>query len=284
MHILFSLMAHENNDIVRLTIANVQQHVKNCSIVVHASLVWKDFDPTIAEIPGVYVNNIRCTTKNGDSQFGIHLSNYHHACLTTIPFTHFCILHTSEMFVKSGVEELIAQYPYSLWYNRTTMPRGMTWHPMIYALQNNVFDDLVPDKSWYLGSLIEGMWVTREIMEKMFEWGRAYPMRMAQLPGWCFEEVAFPTLVNWFGKEQPCVEPYNAFFDKTLETTDVDKVINGEPVELWAMNCWNTSGIPVLSNGANKYSVKRLSRDINDPVRQHIIQLTGLDLSAILQR
>lgn len=284
MHILFSALAHENNDILRLTIASVQKNVKNCTIVVHASYQWEDFDRTIGDIPGVTINAVRATSAHGGSHFGLHLSNYHHACLTNVPFTHFCILHTSEMFVKPGVEDLIAKHPYSLWYNRNTMPREIVWHPMKYALQSNVFDDIVSDKSWYIGSLIEGMWVRRETVNKIFQWARSNPARLGPLPEWTFEEVAFPTLVNWFEEEALYGEPYNAFFDKTLEISDVDKIINGEPVELWAANCWNTSGVPVLSNGANKYSVKRLSRDINDPVRQHIIQLTGLDLSAILQR
>lgn len=284
MHLLFSMLAHENNDIVRLTIANVQQHVKSCTIVIHISQSFEDFDQTIADIPGVLINSIRYTTKHGNSHFGLHMSNYNHAVLNNIDFTHLCVIHTSEMFVKSGVEELISTSPYSLWYNRRTMPPTPNWHPMIYAQQNAIFDRLVPDRSWYLGSLIEGMWIQKDIVDKMFVWARSIPAILGDLPGWTFEEVAFPTLANHFGNDQPCSEPYNAFFDKTLEIADVDKVVRGEPVELWAMNCWNTSGTPVLSNGANKYSVKRLSRDINDPVRQHIIQLTGLDLSAILQK
>lgn len=284
MHILFSLLAHENNDIIRLTIASIQKNVKNCSIVIHKSMQFTDFDETIRDLPNVYVNTISYTTNHGDSHFGLHCQNYLFACSNKIDFTHFCVSHTSEMFVKPGVEELISKSPYSLWYTRETMPRNMQWHPMLYANKSGVFDSLVPDRSWYLGSLIEGTWVTKEIMDKIVAWGRSYPKTLSQLQGWTFEEVAFPTLLNWFGNEQQVQEPYNAFFDKNLEIADVDKVINGEPVELWAMNCWNTSGIPVLSNGDNKYSVKRLSRDINDPVRQHIIRSTGLDLSAILRK
>ena len=282
MNILFSLLVHENNDIVRLTIASIQKNVKNCVIVIHKSMQFTDFDQTISEIPKVYVNDISYTTVHGASQFGLHCQNYLFAVHRKLDFTHFCIAHTSEMFVKPGIEELIAKSPYSLWYNRATMPRNMQWHPMLYANQIGIFDNIVPDRSWYLGSLIEGTWIIKEIMDKIVDYARRNPRTLSDMPGWTFEEVAFPTLLNWFGDERVVEEPYNAFFDKNLETSDVDKIVNGEPVELWAMNCWNKSSVPILSDGSKKFSVKRLNRDINDPVRQHIISLTELDISAIL--
>lgn len=282
MHILFSLPVHTGNNIVRLTIANIQQHVKNCTVVLHVSADFTDFDLAILDIPNVIGNPIRFKTRHGDSQFGVHLSNYEHAVNVGVPFTTFCFFHTSEMFVKAGVEDVISKHSYSLWYDNSTMPKNMAWHPMLYAYNNSIFDGTVPTRDWYLGSLIEGMWISKDIMTAIYDWGRNRPALLEVIPGWTFEEVAFPTLVNWFGKNGSHGEPYNAFFDKDLELADVDKVLNGEPVELWAANCWNSTGVTVVSDGATKYSVKRLSRDLNDPVRQHIIKVTEMDLSKIL--
>lgn len=284
MGLLFSIPVHADNNIVRLTIANLKQNVENCSVVLHVSEGFTDFDFKIGDIDNVYINPVRFLTKHGDSQFGIHLKNHQYAVELGVPYDTFCIMHTSEMFVKKGVNDLISQYDYSLWFDNNTMPRDMLWHPMVYALNNNVFADVVPDKSWYIGGLVEGMWISRSIMDQIFDWAIRVPARLNLLPGWTFEEVALPTLARWFGRDKAFCEPYNAFFNKDTEIADIDKVINGEPVELWITNCWNKTGIPHMSNGADKYSVKRLSRDINDPTRQHIIKLTGLDISAIVEQ
>jgi hypothetical protein len=188
------------------------------------------------------------------------------------------------MFVKHGLAEHISQHPYALWYDHTTMPRNTNWHPMYYATKFKLFDELLPDHSWYIGSLLEGMWISRKIMCEIYDWtSRTAAVMHNTAVDWTLEEVALPSLTNWFGRGQSCGEPYNAFFNKALiEIPDVDSIVRGDQVEIWAKNSWNTSGIPVLSDGATKYSVKRLPRDINDPVRQHIIRLTGLGTRAII--
>lgn len=283
MHILFSLPVHDNNDIVRLTIANAKQHVPDCTIVLHVSLMFHDFDWSIGDIQGVIINPMRLHTVHGNSQFGIHLWNHEFALDRCIPYGVFCVLHTSEMFVRPGLNDVVSRHPYALWYDRNTMPRQINWSPMHMAKSANLFSEALPDHSWYLGSLLEGMWIHRHIMQVIFESCQTAPALLSPNIDWTLEEFALPTLTNWFGGEHPHGEPYNAFFDKSfIEISDVDRVLRGDPVELWAKNCWNTSGIPVMSDGATKYSVKRLPRDINDPVRQHIIKVTGLDLSKVL--
>lgn len=288
MHILFSLPVHENNELIRLTIANAQQHTKTCTIVLHVSDQFKGFDETIADIPGVLINPKRYITKHGFSFLNLHVTNYAHAAACGVPFKVFCTLHTSEMFVKRGVEKHIAKHPYSLWYDRKLMPQGLDWHPMNCVRRFGVFNDTLPDESWYLGGIVEGTWMSRDIMSKIYAWAtdRIWVLRENDAD-WAVEEIVLPTMANWFGGDQACGEPYNAYFHdpstmSSITVSDIDDVIAGRPVKLWSANFFNNGGIDWMSDGATKYSVKRLPNDINDPLRQHIIRLTGLDLHAIL--
>lgn len=282
MTILFSLPVHESNEIVRLTIANVQQHVQDCWIVLHVSRDFKDFDWTIALLPGVFANPNSHPTRHAYSQFGIHLSNHAHAIARGIPYDTFCVLHTSEMFIRSGLEQHVAQHPYAVWYTPSTMPRHITWHPMESALRFDVFNGMVPPDH-IVGSLVEGLWLSREIMQEIYAWASYCPWLCSTNMDWTFEEIALPTLANWFGSQSGAGpgRPYNAYFQQKLEIADVDAVIRGDPVALWQENCWNPDQ-QVLSDSSTKFSIKRFVRDITDPVRQHVIELTGLDLRAII--
>ena len=282
MHILFSIPVHENNGMVRLTIANVRQHVRECTVVLHVSEGFGDFDASIGELPGVLINPVRTPTVHGHSQMGIHLTNHAHAAACGVAYDFFCSMHTSEMFVRHGVEELIAKHEYAAWFTRQTQPRGVAWHPMMHALRFGLLKGLLPDDGWYLGHIIEGMWFSRRIMDTMYALLSRSPTMLSSQVGWTLEEILLPTLANLIGGDGRGGEPFNAFFDKDLEMADVDAIVAGKPYASWQLNQWNGTGTPVLSDGSTKFTIKRLRRDINDPVRQHIINLTGLDLGAVL--
>jgi hypothetical protein len=283
LHILFSLPVHEKNGIVRLTLANVRQHVPDSTVMLHVSEGFADFDWSISDLPNVLINPNRFSTIHGYSQFGIHVTNHAHAISRGLLYDRFCVLHTSEMFLRTGLENRVSAHSHALWYTRETMPSDPDWWPMRHAIRTRILEDTVPDRSWYLGSLLEGMWIHREIMDLIWKWSIARPQLLnSQIP-WTMEEILLPTLTNWFAGGQPGGLPYNAFFDKaSISIEDVDRVLAGESVALWATNCWNTSGNPVFSDGNKILSIKRLLRDLSDPVRQHIIRLTGLDTHAII--
>lgn len=284
MAILFSLPVHERNDIVRLTIANAQQHNPGCTIAIHVSAGFTDFDWSIRDLPGVVISPFQHGTRHGFNQLGIHLSNHAMAAACGIRYDHFCVLHTSEMFIRSGLEHHIGDRPYATWHDRTTQPRTTDWHPMRFALRIGLFDGTVPDRSWYIGHILEGMWIRRDIMERIHAWCSRMPALFSTEVDWTAEEIVLPTLANWFGEERGCKEPYNAFHDGALATIEyVDAAIAQRPVAVWPMNQWNTTGQLIMSDGRHIHSVKRLARDLDDPVRQHLIRLTGLDQHAIMR-
>lgn len=276
MHILFSMPVHENNDIVRMSLKNIEKYVKKYTVVIHVSQMFVDFDESIGELPNVIVNPVRNFTRHGSNQLGIHLDNFRLAVVNNVPFTTFCVFHTSEMFVRTGVESVISQHDYSIWFNPETMPQNATPGGQQWAniLRIGFFDDLLPSKKYYLASIIEGTWISREIMYSIYNYIIQKPDLMNSQMPWVLEEMALPTLAHWFGQDRSYGEPYNAFFDKPLEISDIDQVIKCEPVELWPTNCWNTSGIPVLSRGETKFSVKRFNRSVDDVCRQYVLGLS----------
>ena len=142
----------------------------------------------------------------------------------------------------------------------------------------------MPDDSWIIGSLLEGMWISRPIMNKIYTMCATTIQFFDANVDWMLDEVLIPTLVNLIGNEQAHGEPYNAYVHAdgiNVDIKTVDKIIKGEPTELYSLNCWNSTGTPILTDTSTKYSIKRFPRDIDHPVRQHVIRATGLDIRSL---
>jgi hypothetical protein len=91
---------------------------------------------------------------------------------------------------------------------------------------------------------------------------------------WALEECLFPTL-SWFltnGKNH--TNPYCAFKHDQHFLSDpqfVDDIRAGRPVTFWQPHNFVYDYAPFPSQGL--YSVKRINRDLADPMRSYIRQL-----------
>lgn len=276
MSILFSLPVHESNEVVRDTIANARAYNPGCRFVLHVSAAFKDFDDSIGDDSDVWVNPMRFPTVHAHSQVPTHLTNYIHAHNAGIPFTHLCILHTSEMFVKPGMYDHIKDLDYSLWFTDATQPRVGVWPPWVNSYQNRVFKDLFDpqDPSHYLGNLIEGNYFRRELFHEIVMWTRQHYNIMDMLWPWAAEEVYFPTLANHFGGGRNFGHPYCCFHHKTHfvdNTKDVDDIRANKTVTFWQPNNFVYNKVPFP--GLHLYSIKRISRESTDPIRSYINSL-----------
>jgi hypothetical protein len=274
MTILFSVPVHESNEIIRDTLANARKYNPGCIFVLHVSGGFKDFDFSIGNDPDVLINPTRFhTIHSRTSHVPLHFTNYKCAVDNNMQFDQVCILHTSEMFIKYGMEDYIKQFEYSLWFNQDNQPRVNIWPPFTISYNNKVFKDLFDpnDIHNYLGNVIEGHWWSRDIFEKMYQWTASHYNIMEMLWPYASEEVFFATLGHHLSDTKHFGTPYNAFHHKTHyvdNIPDVDDIRANKMVTIWNNNNFVYNKIPISSK--NLYSIKRISRDLNDPIRKYI--------------
>jgi hypothetical protein len=276
MTVLFSLPVHEHNHVVRDTIENAKRYNPDSVFVLHVSAAFSDFDFSIGEQDGVLINPVRFHTVHAHSQVPTHITNYIHAYNCGVDFSHLAVLHTSEMFVKKGMSDYIDNLDYSIWFTDATQPRVGVWPPWVQSFNNKVFKTLFDpyDPSYYLGNLIEGSFYRRELFHKIAEWTVNNYDVMNMLWPYAAEEVYFPTLANFFGGGKRFGHPYCCFHHKTHyvdNTQDVDDIRANRMVTFWQPNNFVYNKIPFPS--LNLYSIKRISRDANDPIRHYINSL-----------
>jgi hypothetical protein len=276
MTILFSIPVHEHNDVVRNTIANAKKYNPDSAFVLHVSAGFRDFDPAIADIDNVFINPTRFATVHGHSQVPVHITNYIHAYNCGINFDYLTMMHTSEMFIKSGMHNYIKQFDYSLWFDRKSQPRVGAWPPWVVSFRDKIFKDLFDpyDPSYYLGNMIEGNFFKKELFHKIVEWTVNNYNVMDMLWTYVTEEIYFPTLANFFGGNKQFGHPYCCFHHKTHyvdNTQDVDDIRANKLVTFWQPNNFVYNKIPFPS--LHLYSIKRINRELNDPIRAYINSL-----------
>jgi hypothetical protein len=91
-----------------------------------------------------------------------------------------------------------------------------------------------------------------------------------QLP-WAAEEVFFPTLSWHLSGGKNFTHPYCAFHHEDHFIKDrilIDGIRNGKDVTFWQPQNFVYDWKPVPSEGL--FSVKRISRDLDDPIRIYL--------------
>jgi hypothetical protein len=267
--VLFSLPVHESNETIRDTIANVRRfNGPDHSVMIHVDANWQGFDHSIADIDYVYVNPMRWPTGHAHSQIPTHVSNYMHATKLGLTFSHLAILHTSELFVRDGMSDHINDYAHSLWFTANDQPVDHGWPPLIHVSR------IWPELDTYLGNLIEGSWYHRDLFDAMTRYIlHRFDLAQLVLP-YALEECLFPSLAWRLAKSQPYTNPYCAFKHDQHFLSDrafVDDIRLGKPVTFWQPHNFVYDYAPFDSNSI--YSVKRIARDLADPIRSYIRQL-----------
>lgn len=278
MTILFSMPVHESNPAVWDTISNARRYNPGALFSIHVSAGFSDFDDSIGKEPDIVINPIRFNTIHArTSHVPIHLTNFKHALDRGMSFDRVCVLHTSEMFVKPGLYEHIRNYVYSLWFTEVDQPRTSVWPPFWVSYRHRIFGNLFDgnDMRNYLGNLLEGHWWSRDLFQAMYDWSdKAYGISNMLWP-YAAEECYFPTLSRHLAKNQTFTHPYCCFHHTSHyidNFKDVDDIrANKTDIVFWQPNnfVYNKKPFP----GRHLYSIKRISRDMDDPVRRYINSL-----------
>jgi hypothetical protein len=267
--ILFSIPVHENNDVIRDTIDNIRQFAgAEHPIMLHVSRGWPGFDHSIATEPNVWINPQRWPTAHAHSQIPTHVTNFCHAVDLGLPFTHMVIMHTSELLIRQGMPNHIAPHAHSLWFTPETQPHDARWPPGIMVRH------WWPGFAHYLGNLVEGSWYARDLFADMSQWIKQQPALWDAVHPQALEECLFPTLTWHLAGGRDPAHPFCAFKHDTHFVQDVtwpQRIVDGQPVVIWQPNNFVYNWQPWPSTAL--YSIKRVSRDLDDPVRDWVRSL-----------
>jgi hypothetical protein len=275
--ILFSIPAHENHDVINDLIVNVKRWNGDHHLFMFlANGDWQDFDPARIKQQGVFVNPLRISMRHGNAQIVHHIMNFQVAVDMGLSFDYFAVMHTNELFVRPGMSNHIAGADYALWFGPDTQPHEMKWPALGNAYAQRMFKDLFDgsDLSNYLGNLIEGSWWKRELFAEMVSWTLSNYRLEDLWFDWAAEECYLPTLAYHLSGRAPFLHPYCAFSHSShdIQSTEfIDTIRAQQPLTFWQPHNFVYDWAPVNTNGI--FSVKRIARRMDDPMRSYIRQL-----------
>lgn len=263
-----------------------------CNVVMHVNAEYKDFE--WEDIPNVLVSPKRFVIKHGQCQLSSILTMFKHAVDSGIDFDYVTINHSGEMYVKPGAYEYMKQFDIGIWHGPLSDVKNQTiahWPPFQLISQElpknfDFFDNLFYSGTIqnYCASQLEGSFYKREIFQKIYDWFAArYDIeRLNEWPVY-MEEIMIPTLAYHLcmGKVGT---PVCAFYieggHKTLDNWEyVQNVIDGKNVIAWGADnlpFWANRILSTPTSGKDLYTIKRINRIIDDPIRVAITNLSGV--------
>jgi len=124
--ILISIPVHEKPDVILSQIENIKRFVPSAMVVIHPALQFVEeypsFPSEFAKFDHVVINDNPLYTGFG-MVLKCHVSNFNYAQKVGLPFTHFCFHASNEIFVRKGVEHYIARHDYGFFQERLNSGR-----------------------------------------------------------------------------------------------------------------------------------------------------------------
>jgi hypothetical protein len=304
--ILFSIPVHEQPAVIVNQVENFTFFNPGCQIVLHVS-AWmpenevNDLRQSLAAHPNVHINETRLWSGYADgSQMKMHVVNCEYAQKLGIPYDYFCIHASNDMFVRSGLEDYIKTFDIGGFFFGLR-PDTSGYVHLVRAQSDRLLKKMMKKYgiTTIIGGQIEGTFYRKPIMETVA--GRIRRDAFYEIPGiyaqatsrsltklverkasrylirklnkgllYAKEEIYFATLSQDMAKT--CA-PYsyvymNWFVNLKVTEDDVNNIRSHNYAGLDYLR-----NIPVPAEQLNFFSVKRVDRKINDPIRQYI---TGL--------
>lgn len=292
MTTLISLPIHERPEVVADQLENIKRFMPSSLVMIHIS---KGFQGDVTGLQDLiswqyqgfaFINPERLNTAWA-GMIQSHLSNFKAAVDAELDFTHFAMHASNDMFVKLGAEEYIEkhgcgvqQFPCSpdmMWTPR----RRATWDPQLHA----IMDDIGATKMH--GSQIEGTFYTKSIFEDIHGLFRKnFDVNKIEQYGtkddndhnntlYAREELYFSIIASEIVRGK-LARPY--LFSEVMtgvKTTPVliDQIRTNEVNDEDCVEKRICDPHYRLYDKENLYAVKRVARDLRDPLRRYIREL-----------
>jgi hypothetical protein len=280
--ICISITAHEHPDVIRNQIENINHFLPNSFIVLHWSFgsfpLRAQIEAICAEFENVFLNSLLTPTVWG-WMFHCHLFNYEFAKRKGLPFTHFVLEASAGMLVRHGAEEHIQRFEFLSNHEHARIDDLKTfdryWGIPIAVHQDIPFLkmlDALGTSDLYF-SQHEGMAFERHLFDEMMKiFTEYYPFHLHERR-YPREELFFSTVagnlskkysnpITWMGRcPVPAPDPNQNLIAivESLRTTGTYQYQDARKAD--------------PDFGRNYYGFKPVSRNMGDPLRQHI---TGL--------
>ena len=264
--IVFSIPVHEKFEVIVDQIININHFNSNCAIVLHLSKKFdyaatamseKEFRQIANDFGNVFINENRLDT----IYFNIvhtHVSNYEYIS-SKLDFEYFVLTASNEEFVRPGLYDMISAYPCG--FNYEFLQTHTSWSHREKALSDPVVYDICryfgQDMSQVVSAQVEGTFFTKELFGKVVEvLNQVYPVT-GEEPAVLYprEEVYYHAIAYFL------MEDKTKIFRARMTYFAFD--IIGYIPYVWTIR-------KVMTRSLTYYSVKRVSRELNDPNRSYI--------------
>jgi hypothetical protein len=288
MKVIFSILVHEKLDVVLNQIANFVKFNPKCVIIIHLSHSFRaDLGKKIEKISSldhVIINNKSIRTGHCDnSQFYAHFSNLLLLKKNRIVFDYVCFHASNDMFVQYGLTDYLSNFETGFGFFQA---RG-TWYQGRHALKDQILlkalKKLDLDVESLRGSQVEGSFMCYDVYKKVIalisknrlhrnsrfresirtirDFNKKKNLYFPGLPEGMFyakEEVYFPTFSYLFSTKN-CGPYVFMNWENELRVTEADilRIIDAGNKDMTTA----------------KFAVKRVERDMNDPIRKFINSL-----------
>jgi hypothetical protein len=302
MRVVISLPVHENAEVVLDQINNIRFFVPESIIVLHISKEftgWGNY--TVADfekMDGVLVNPMRYSTSYATGiLLYLHMSNFEVAS-SYCDFDFFNLHSSNELFIKFGLIDYLKNFeggffrlkinPDTNWSNGKAAFKDLTLKKIMTYLQiSDIYGSQIEGTFYNKPSFnailkILKKYITPEIRFNMFfrhdtnRGGMRYfnsTLRKTFFQGELYakEEIYFPTIAVKYAKKIGTPYAYLNWKNNLVVTCEeIDDIITDAKSFIKNLN--------ILSNDENRkyedlFSVKRIQRRMDDPIRQYIHNL-----------
>jgi hypothetical protein len=288
LQLAFSLPVHEDNLVVTNQLKNIFKYNPGCTVVLHVSKLFVDFDRQYFQsMPGVVINPHRYRLFHDGRVFlhgtGLllsHCSNFCYLQEIGLSFDTFCLISSNEMFVREGLADYVNQVKngfqavrFDLKQDWHVFSRRIDQHPSLSALLDSLDTNIV------YGGQTEGQFFEKTLFQRIcnlyftvfgereindFETEEVVPQTVAMALG---IKPSLPfTLVDY--------THHDFQITKELISVLTDPIYyNKVKLNLGPKGNGMLVSPHVNSDNHSVFSVKRVPRNVNDPLRIFINQL-----------
>ena len=280
MKLAFSIPVHENNDTVEDLLRNVRKYNPGCVIVLHASQIFKDFDEErFAKLPGVHVNPERHMTAFSCGLLNVHCSNFRHLCQVEPDFDTFCLISSNEMFIRPGLEDYVAKVKNA--FQAVPFNYQEDWHVFYHHVDRNPHVLLMTRSlgmNTVYGGQTEGQFFEKRVFDLIAQmYAAAFGAK--EMNEFETEEIV-PSTMAMALHLRPA-EPFTLVdytHESRLNLHTVALLADPERVGKVRLNLGRKLPQMLVSPHLERfndsvYSVKRVERKMDDPLRQFINHL-----------
>ncbi len=290
--ILISLLVHEKPEVVLDQIANFKKYAPEAGIVIHPARQFLESSDILDELKGV--ENVWVNPQPFYTGFGLvlkcHVSNFLFAQKAGIPFTHYCLHASNDMFVRPGMEDYVRQHDFGFFQHDLSSDSDLfsQWIPDFH--QDRAYRKIMRDISatpTNFASQVEGTFYPNEAFDQFAQLVMRHAWRESLLlPGYVHgTNLNLIDFVNKLGQTRGRRKymgkysyPREEFYQPNFFS-----VICPSPAAPYCFMNWEaelkvtTQDIDDIRNGLvplegyqELFAVKRVARDLDDPLRKII--------------